>query len=196
MFNEMLAEIEVIATEFNSHRNPETDSKPMSNWVTQLFGNRPVSATAVWNLDGEESEIALDTWQPARDQDGNPNKGSAGDFRKLYASRGVSDANARDEVLRFATYAAASFLSGRLPSPKGISAESTLKAEIVKAFQDKYGLELVSITLRDGDVEIAHAPDSVNGVMSLFNANADRIRETWPRVQGRGRGDAGNVDWL
>lgn len=196
MFHDMLAGIESIATEFNSYVNPETESKPMSNWVTQLFGNRPVSANATWTIDGESHEIEIRGFQPARDADGNPDKGAAGDFRKLYASRGVSDDNVAQETLRFATYAVASFLSGQLPSPKRISAESTLKAEIVKFFKDDFGLELESLTLLDGNDSMTHEPESVYGVMSLFNANAQRIRDTWNQKQGRGRGDAGNIDWL
>jgi hypothetical protein len=205
MFNDMLASIESIAVDLTSRVNPSNGDKLVSNWITQTFGNRDVSADAVWVINGDRKEVSLRSWQPARYPDadmtslvgdGESDRGQAGKIRSLYASRSIHQEIAEAEVLKVATYLVASFMTGLLPSAKRLSVESTVKASILDSWMQEYGLELESLTLINGDLEDEKSPAVVEAIKSVFLEQAEKFK-AWDKNIGRGGNLADDAEaWL
>lgn len=193
----LLMQVESLGREFARRRNPATDSPPMTNWTTQLFGNRPVSASATWELGDREFKVEIDKFMPARDEKNNPVKKYAGTIRKIWASGKLADDKVVDELLQGATYFVTSCMTGQLPSPKRLSAESTLKGHVLAAWAAGGNLELKALTIHGDDgAEMTYKPDRVSAFVSTFDDNARHVLETWNVANGRGGGNLEEMDFL
>lgn len=195
MLHNALAESIRIGRDFGRLKHPESGKSPMSNWSTQLLGNRPVTATAVWKLGSESEEIRLVSFQPARDlESGAAVRSAVKKFRIAYETGKIPDDTVRGEVLRVASYLAASVATGQLPTPTRISAESTLKGAILSQWLESMPLALESLEVHKEDgIKLEYPASAVEGILMVFAANYQRIVDTYKLETAKGENL--DLDW-
>ena len=180
-YNSMLVSAMAIAKDYQRHRD-ESGKPPMSNWPTQLLGNRQVTATAILkDASGESHAVELADFQPARNPKTNQaDKKLVKTIRLAYESGSLPSDVVKDEVYRFISYCIASAITGKLPSAKSVSAESTLKAHLALHLMESAGVTLERITVFNGDESsLSHEGEGAVSVLGLFESNAQRILNEW-----------------
>lgn len=180
-YNAMLVSAMAMSKDFQRHRD-ESGKAPMSNWPTQLLGNRQVTATAILkDASGESHAVELVDFQPARNPKTNQaDKKLVKTMRLAYESGNLPSDVVQSEVYRFIAYCIASAITGKLPSAKSVSAESTLKAHLALHLMESAGVTLERVTVFNGDESsLTHEGKGAVGVLSLFESNAQRILNEW-----------------
>ncbi len=198
-YSRMLQESMTLARTFTSYLNPENDRPAITNWPTQLLGNRPVSGTLSYRTStkGNVSTVDLESFTPARDlKTGKHEKGAVRQFRLAYEAGLPNDA-AKDEFFKVLACYVISAMTGELPSPNRASGESTLKGAIAHHWIDQGGLVIDTVLASNPEtqVQLEHSGDAVMGVLLAFKENYDRVIEQWvPKANQRAKA-SGGLDW-
>ena len=196
MFAKLLSECMSMSREFVAHVSPADNAPVITNWPTQLLGNRPVSGEVSYIIAGKTVKHTVKAFTPARNiKTGESTKAEVKKFRKAY-SAGDPAASEKREGLNFLTYLILSAVTGKLPTPKLASGESTLKAALALHMLEGSGATIKAVNVQgESDAEaIAYTGASVLGTLNLFAENHKRI-VAWPRRENtRGSGDD-MVDW-
>lgn len=180
---------------FGNARDNE-GKQPMTNWTTQLLGNRPISASAVWTLaDGDEVEVNISDFIPSRNlQTGEADKGNVKAFRQAYESRGIPEDIAVTEVLKVATYLAASVATGRLPTVSQVSAESSLKGGILSEWMESTGIAPASLTIRGDGESVSYTGEAISGLLRFWRNAYDNVLDSHDAGPAAAAGASG-LDW-
>ncbi len=197
-FSQLIAGMAQTARQLVSRVNPATGESVISNWPTQLLGNRPLSGRVVFTIAGKRKTHAIENFMPARNlKTGEPMKASVGDFRRNYES-GLPEKIASREFLNLLVYFILSAMTGRLPTPnvKGFSAESTLKASIAHEWLESKGMviESASVTNADSNQSVDHSGNAVMGILLAFVENRQRVDSWAIRESSRAKGGE-SLDW-
>ncbi len=195
-YSGMLASMAGIARQLVSRVNPATGESVISNWPTQLLGNRPMTGSLTFKVNDRSKTHHIDNFMPARESNGKPSKSRVGDFRRNYEA-GLPEKVASKEWLNVLTYFVLSIMTGRMPTPtlKGFSGESTLKSVIAASWVDASGIEITEATVKspDGTAELTHSAEAITGLFRVFEENRQRT-EAWPvKESSRSKGEA--IDW-
>lgn len=188
-----------LAREFVSYLNPENERPAITNWPTQLLGNRPVSGSLTYRMTpkGKATTVEVEAFTPARDlKNGKHEKGAVRQFRLAYEAGLPSDV-APAEFWRLLTCYTISAITGELPSPNRASGESTLKGSIAHRWITDSGIILDSVVASNSEtgVTIEHSGDAVMGILLAFRENFDRVKQQWtPKANTRAKA-AGSLDW-
>lgn len=193
----LLAAFLPVVTAIARKRNPANGKGLITNFPTQLFANREVSARAVWKVGKESREVRIDNWIPGRTPEGARDRSLGRVVWNKYASGDVKNPEA--EFWSFLTYLAASIATGVLPSPARPSGESTTKAAILRAMLAGTGVSLESIVLigktpEDGTIELTGANHAMRA--AIFESAYDSILSGWKDSERKSRGGDKIVDWI
>ncbi len=196
-FSQLIAGMAGTARQLVSRVNPATGESVISNWPTQLLGNRPLTGSVVFLIAGKRKNHAISNFMPARDKAGKPSKANVGDFRRNYES-GLPEKVASKEFLNLLSYFILSAMTGRLPTPnvKGFSAESTLKATIASEWlqSQDIGIESATVENEDSGLHVTHGTEAVSGILKAFSENYDRVSD-WA-IRESSRANSGeSLDW-
>lgn len=194
----MLAGMALICRQLVSRINPATGEPVISNWPTQLLGNRPMTGKLTFTIAGKKKSHAIANFQPARDlKTGEPMKSKVGNRRRGYEA-GLPEKVASKEWLNVFSYFILSAMTGRLPTPndKGYSAESTLKASIAHGWIGENDITLNSATASNPDngLEVTHSGDALMGILLAYVENKDRVND-WAVKESSRAGDIEAEDW-
>ena len=188
-----------LAREFVSYLNPENDRPAITNWPTQLLGNRPVSGSLTFRMSpkGKAQTVEIESFTPARDlKSGKHEKGAVRQFRLAYEA-GLPKDVAGSEFLNLLACFVISAVTGELPSPNRASGESTLKGSIAHRWISDNGIMLESVTASNPEtgVSLTHSGESAMGILLAFAENFNRIKSDWtPKASARSK-NAGSLDW-
>jgi len=194
----LMAQAMSIARTFCSFLNPENRNPAISNWPTQLLGNRILSGSITYTVGGKQYTHGISGFMPSRNlKTGKPEKGAVKKFRLAYESGMPNQDAARIEMLNLLTYCTLSASTGELPSPNRPSGESTIKASIAHRFLTEAGITLDSVVVSNLEtgVSLTLTGESVMGILSAFDQNRKRVESTWiPRTNAKAE-QAGTLEW-
>jgi hypothetical protein len=196
-YSQLIAGMAGIARQLVSRVNPATGESVISNWPTQLLGNRPLSGNVKFTIAGKTKNHAIENFMPARDKAGKPSKANVGDFRRNYES-GLPEKIASKEFLNLLVYFILSAMTGRLPTPnvKGFSAESTLKASIAHEWLDSQNITVESAIVENSDsgLSVEHSGTAVMGILLAFVENRNRV-DSWAIRESSRQASGESLDW-
>ncbi len=198
-FSQALQSSMNLAREFVSYLNPENDRPAITNWPTQLLGNRPVSGSIVYRLSpkGKAQTVTIESFTPARDlKTGKHEKGAVRQFRLAYEAGLPADA-AKPEFWNLLACFVISAITGELPSPNRASGESTLKGTVAHTWIKDFGIILDSVVATNPEtgVSLERSGESTLGVLMAFAENYQRIVSQWtPKANQRAKA-SGGLDW-
>jgi hypothetical protein len=185
-----------LSREFVAHVSPSDNAPVITNWPTQLLGNRPVSGEVSYVIGGKTVKHAVKAFTPARNlKTGESTKAEVKKFRKAY-SAGIPASAEKREGLNFLTYLILSAITGKLPTPKLASGESTLKAALALHMLEGGSITIKAVNVHgESDAEaIPYTGVNVMGTLGLFKENHGRI-VGWPRRENTRGGGDDMVDW-
>jgi len=196
-FSQAISEAMRIARKFCSFLNPESQQPAITNWPTQLLGNRILSGSLTYRIGQKLSTHAIAGFMPARNvKTGKPEKGAVRTFRMTYES-GMPSGAAGREFLNLLTYCLLSCITGELPSPNRASGESTIKGSIALSFVNLAGMSIESATVSNDETgaSITLSGEAIGGILKAFDENRQRVERTWtPRLVHKVEA-AGAIDW-
>lgn len=198
-FSSAIQESMNLARAFVSYLNPENDRPAITNWPTQLLGNRPVSGSLTFRMSpkGKSQTVSVESFTPARNlKTGETEKGAVRQFRLAYEA-GLPAEIAGSEFLKLLACFVISAVTGELPSPNRASGESTLKGSIALKWINDNGILIDSVVASNPEtgVSLTHSGDATMGVLKIFSENYNRIKSEWtPKASARSK-TAGSLDW-
>jgi energy-converting hydrogenase Eha subunit A len=192
------------ADQFGQLREPTTGERTITNYPTQLLGNRAVTGTCVLqDAKGTKTTVKLLNWMPART---NPAyngedagglsplaKGLSGSMMSKYQTGDVLDAV--QESLHVMSYLALSIVTGHLPTPDRPSWENTTKAVILGEMVKVSGMTPIRIEfVGKGGVLVANA-DLISGVIATCTNWMEYVQKNW-NVADRKRRKSVKIDYI
>jgi hypothetical protein len=192
------------ASEFSRLREPETGAVTITNYPTQILGNRAVTGTCILvDAKNTKTTVKLLNWMPARlnpayngqDAGGeNPQaKGLSGSMMSKYASGDVKDAT--QECLHVMAYLALSIATGHLPTPDRPSWENTTKAVMLGEMVKIAGMSPIRIEfVGKGGTLVANA-DLISGIIATCTNWMEYVQNHWA-VADRKRRKSVPIDYI
>lgn len=187
-----LASLPQHADSWSRLREKDTGSKAITNWQTQLVGNRPVCGLVAFS-DGKA--INLVNFQPARisgtHYGGEDNtlfiaKSASGDVLSSYAMGKVSDPV--EEVYHVMAFFALSVMTGYLPTAERHSWENAGKGAILADMLRICGVTVESAQAIKGIATQSYAKGLVSASIDLCAEKMRRVESEWESVGRKSRG--------
>jgi hypothetical protein len=192
------------ADEFSQLREPTTGERTITNYPTQILGNRAVTGTCIL-VDGKgtKTTVKLLNWMPART---NPAyngedagglsplaKGLSGSMMSKYQTGDVQ--NPVQESLHVMGYLAISIVSGHLPTPDRPSWENTTKAVMLGEMVKIAGMTPIQVEFVGKGGTLVANSNLISGIIETCTNWMEYVQKTW-NVADRKRRKSVQIDYI